>query len=111
MVDNHDILGSVIEDARTHLELTRKELAEKLDVTENHLYSIERKNKKPSFELLSSLIQELDIPADIIFHPEVKHNPIEMERAVTMLRECSDKEIKIITVLIKELHKLEDKPV
>ena len=111
MVDNHDILGSVIEDARIHLELTRKELADKLEITENHLYYIERKNRKPSFELLSSLIQELDIPADIIFHPEVKHNPIEMERAITLLQECTDKEINTITVLIRELHKLvEDKP-
>jgi len=112
MVDNHYILGSVIEDARTHLNMTRKELADKLKVTEKHLYAIERQNKKPGFDLLSNLIKELDIPADIIFHPEVKHNPTEMERAVTMLRECTDKEINIITTLIKSLHELiEDKPV
>ena len=108
MINTPDILGDVIKDARNHLNMSRKDLAEKLNITDAYLYSIERNAKKPSYDLLLNLIQELDIPADIIFHPEVKHNPIEMERAVTLLRECSDKEIKMITTLIKHLHETDD---
>jgi len=44
-----DNLGAVIKDARTQAGLTRKELAQKLDITPRHLKYIENNLEKPSY--------------------------------------------------------------
>ena len=100
------MVGVVIKEARLHIDMTRKELAAKLNITPRHLMSIEHGKKKPSFDLLFGLIRELFIPADQIFFPETADDHKEVDRAIALLRGCSDKELKIIVFLIKSLYSL-----
>jgi len=100
------MVGAVIKEARLHFDMTRKELAAKVNITPRHLMSIEQGKKKPSFDLLCSLIRELFIPTDQIFYPETAHDHKEFDMAITLLRECNDKELDIIIFLIKALRSL-----
>jgi transcriptional regulator with XRE-family HTH domain len=101
--NSKDTLGAVIKDARLKRDITQKELAMKLNISQKHLTSIENGKSKPGYELLCKLILELFIPADQIFHPEAPHDRAELERAISSLRECSDNELHIINNLIQSL--------
>lgn len=46
------MLGSVVKSARLRKQLTRKQLAEKLKISQRHLTAIENEEQKPSFDLL-----------------------------------------------------------
>jgi transcriptional regulator with XRE-family HTH domain len=67
---NIDSLGSVIKSARHAKQLTQCRLAEQLGITPRYLKAIENSGRKPSYDLLSRIIRELDIPADTVFYPE-----------------------------------------
>ena len=96
----------MIKNARIQSNITRNELAAKLDVTPRHLMSIENGRQKPSYNLLCRLIRELSIPADLIFYPEAAHDK-ELERAISMLRLCDKKELQVVTATLQSL--LQDK--
>jgi len=100
------MVGTIIKEARLHVDMTRKELAAKVNITPRHLMSIEQGKKKPSFDLLYSLIHELFIPADQIFHPETAHDHKEFDKAITLLRGCNDKELDVIVFIIKAVRSL-----
>jgi transcriptional regulator with XRE-family HTH domain len=97
-------LGSTIKEARLHADMTRKELAEKLNVTTRHLMAIENGKQKPSYDLLKNLIRSLFISADSIFFPEAEHGDEELKRAIAVLRTCNDKELGLIIYMIHALH-------
>ena len=67
-----ELLGTIIKDARLQAGITRKELAEKLEITPRHLKYIENNHRKPSLKLLFKIVRELSIPGDRIFYPERK---------------------------------------
>lgn len=49
-------LGSVVKSARLQKQLTRKQLAEKLHISQRHLTAIENERKQPSFYLMSGIL-------------------------------------------------------
>jgi transcriptional regulator with XRE-family HTH domain len=77
--DIMDKLGKIIKAARNDNNLTREQLAEKINISARYLMSIENENKKPSYNVLFNLIRELAISADMIFFPEKLHVDIKAE--------------------------------
>jgi transcriptional regulator with XRE-family HTH domain len=65
-IDN-DHLGSVVKSARQSKHLTQYRLAEQLGITPRYLKAIENSGQKPSYDLLTRLIRELDLSPDAIF--------------------------------------------
>ncbi len=63
-----ECLGSAIKSTREKLEMTQRELADKLHITPRYLQDIEHGKKNPSYKVFVRLLQELDISADMIFH-------------------------------------------
>ena len=61
-----ETLGDIIKHARQKSGITMENLASKINISTRYLYRIENENKKPSYEILYSLIRELSIPSDII---------------------------------------------
>lgn len=57
----HDKLGEVVKNARQKSNLTMEELADRLQVSPRYLYRIENEGKKPSYDVLFTLIRELSI--------------------------------------------------
>ena len=96
-------LGDVIKVAREKSDLTVEALAEKVGVTERHLYRIENNEKKPSYELLHKLIRELSITPDSIFYPERLSTDSEVENLIRFLYNCDERSLQVIKATAKAL--------
>jgi len=64
-----DYLGGAIKAARKERGITQAQLGERLDITLRHLKAIENSGQKPSYDLLSRIVHELDISTDTVFNP------------------------------------------
>ena len=96
-------LGDVIKATREKSDLTVEALAEKVGVTERHLYRIENNEKKPSYELLHKLIRELSITPDSIFYPERLSTDSEVENLIRFLYNCDERSLQVIKATAKAL--------
>ena len=96
-------LGDIIKAARENSDLTVEALAERVGVTERHLYRIEDKEKKPSYELLYKLIRELSITPDSIFYPERLSTDSEVENLIRLLYNCDERSLEVIKATAKAL--------
>jgi len=70
--NNTDYFGIVVKTARQKKRITQLQLAESLSISTRYLKAIENSGKKPSYELLVRIIEELDISANELLHPEQK---------------------------------------
>jgi DNA-binding XRE family transcriptional regulator len=61
-------LGSTIKASRKLKDMTQTELSDKLRISARYLKSIENSGQIPSIKLLERLINELEIPADMVFY-------------------------------------------
>lgn len=98
-----DHLGSVVKSARLQKQLTRKQLAEKLKISQRHLTAIENEQKPPSCDLLFMLIRELHIPSDLIFYPERQRKFGELDQIQHLLKQCDSKDLNIVMSTVRSL--------
>jgi len=98
-----DRLGEIIKSARLTNRLTRKQLSQKLNISQRYLIAIENEKQKPSYELLFQIIRELSISADIIFYPELEHDYPDIEKLRLLLARCDEKEINAFAATLKSL--------
>ena len=103
MHKNTETLGQVIKKARKHHNLTIEALAEKIGVSERYLYRIENEGKKPSFDVLYSLVRTLSISSDSIFYPEKPSKESEIEDLVRMLYNCNERDLEIVKAVVKAI--------
>lgn len=107
MVVSQSAMGAVIRKYRKEQRLTQNNLAEKIGMTSRQIMDIENGKSNPKFDTLCSLIQELHIPADQIFHAKMDSQDAVMEQFILKLRDCSERErglvIATATALIHEL--------
>jgi transcriptional regulator with XRE-family HTH domain len=71
----YDKLGCVVKSARQAMQLTQSQLAQRLGITAGYLKAIENSGKKPSFDLLHRIINELELSTDYIFYAHKKDKP------------------------------------
>lgn len=95
-----DKLGDVIKSARKTSDMTMEELAAKVGITERYLYRIENEGKKPSFDILYSLVRELAIDADSIFYPDKPKKQSKVEPLARMLYICDERSLQIVHATI-----------
>ena len=60
-------LGDNIKAARYEKSMTQIELADRLEITPRYLKAIENDGKKPSYDLLKMIVNELNIQCDDVF--------------------------------------------
>ncbi len=58
-------LGAKIKNTRLRANLTRKALAEAVEITQDGLYKIETDQRKPSFLLVCAIAKALDVPVTL----------------------------------------------
>lgn len=63
-------MGVIIQQARSTRGITQAALAEKIEVSLRTIIAIEKGKRNPTFDVLYKVIQELNIPADLIFHSD-----------------------------------------
>ena len=103
-----DTLGDVIKAARQKTDITVEALAEKVDKTERYMYRIENEGKKPSYDVLFTLIRELSIPSDLIFWPEKQTEDSNRDELIRMIYRCDDRSIAVIKATVKALLETEN---
>ena len=98
-----DTLGSVIKNTRIKAELTREQLAEKINISSRHLMSIENEGHKPSYDVLFRVIRELAIVPDLVFYPDKPCEDVEIENLIHMLYNCDEHSIRVVRATIQAL--------
>ena len=98
MSDSIIRLGVVIRTARLNTGLTQNELAKTLQISRRHLCDIEHGIHKPSYDLLCSIIAELDIQIENIFHPEITYIAKNLDEAIILMHQLEDYEVDAICV-------------
>ena len=90
-------VGTRIKKARIDRKLTQAELAEKLDLSNNYISSIERGNAIPSLETFISICNALNVTADMLLTDTIyMSNEYLKENIAIKIDKCSKKNIRII---------------
>lgn len=96
-------LGNAVRSTRKSKNLSQEALAEKLGVCKRTIIDIEKNIGNPKFELLCTLVRELDLPLYQVFYPEMADN-LEMKNVIMKeLNDCSDYEMSVILAVVKSL--------
>lgn len=97
--------GRNVKKRRNNLGIPQYELAERLDISPNHLSSLETGKTKPSFDLLCKLCIELNVPPDYLMLGSMHSNNVP-QNIVDKLKLCSNDTLYavdgIIDILIEK---------
>ena len=96
-------LGDSVKKARTDLHLTQAQLAEKLDIDQRTIISIENYVGNPKMQILFPLIRVLKINPNDIFFPEIQQQSSEYDKLRFLLSDCTSDEIDKIFPLMKNV--------
>lgn len=96
MQDYSRPLGNTVRKARIDCGYTQKQLADKLDVDERTISSIEKYQANTTMEILYPLIRELKIDAREIFSPELGRESKSHYQLRLLLDGCSEEEASIL---------------
>ncbi len=96
-------LGNAVRETRKSKHLSQEALAEKIGVCKRTIIDIEKNTGNPKFEILCTLVRELDLPLYQVFYPEVEEN-LELKNTLMQeLSDCSEYEMKVILSVVKSL--------
>ncbi len=96
-------VGSWVKEKRLKRNFSQSTLGKKVGVGKRTIMDIESNIANPKFQILYGLVRELKIPIYQVFYPEI---PEEFEDRTILFKEiedCSDKEMKIILPMVREL--------
>lgn len=97
MVLDYQRIGIRMKKARLEKNLTQAELAEKLELSNNYISSIERGNAVPSLETFIRFCNALDVTADMLLTDTLyTSNEYLKESIATRLEKCSKKNMRIV---------------
>lgn len=97
------VLGNIVRETRKSKHMSQEALAERIGVCKRTIIDIENNTGNPRFEVLYSLVRELDLPLYQVFYPEVSKELKLKSVIIKELSSCSDYEMKIILSLIRSL--------
>ena len=103
MLNYAEILGDVVKKARSGLELTQSEVAERIDVDVRTVLNIENHKGNPKLEVLFPLIRELKIDPSTIFYPEMDHSRAGIVQMNQLLSKCSDQEVDALLAICENI--------
>lgn len=96
-------LGNAVRETRKSKHLSQEALAEKIGVCKRTIIDIEKNTGNPKFEILCTLIRELDLPLYQVFYPEVEKNLELKGMLMKELNNCTDYEMRVILSVVKSL--------
>ncbi len=103
MLNYAEILGDIVKKARSGLELTQSEVAERIDVDVRTILNIENHKGNPKLEVLFPLIRELKIDPSTIFYPEMDHSRAGIVQMNQLLSKCSDQEVDALLAICENI--------
>lgn len=96
-------LGNAVRETRKDKHLSQEALAEKIGVCKRTIIDIEKNTGNPKFEILCTLVRELDLPIYQVFYPEAEENLELRNELMQELSDCSEYEVKVILSVVKSL--------
>jgi len=102
-------LGADIKEARKALGLSRRELAEKVDIDPRYLANIENSGDIPSVPVLYELVRICKLPVERYFSPEaISKDSEQRQRAAHKLKLCPEQYLPIIEGAIDGAMKIDE---
>lgn len=95
-------MGNRIRLRRKELRIKQSELAESLNISNNHISSIENGREKPSLDIFLRLCEELKVTPDYLLLGNIHANDMP-QNIVDGLRLCSDDDLKLARQFIELL--------
>ena len=95
-------LGERIAKRRKQVNIKQNVLAEKLDISNNYLSSIERGKEKPSLEILIKICNALNITPDYLIMGTMHSNNVP-QKITEGLRLCTDADINLIEIIVEAM--------
>lgn len=102
MVQNIKDFGERIQKRRKELQIRQNVLAERINITPNHLSMLENGNSKPSYDVICALCDALDVTPDYLFLGNMHSNNIPKDIADN-LRFCSKEDVELTYGFVKLL--------
>ena len=108
----YEIIGKRIHTRRKELNIKQSELAEMVDISNNHMSSIETGKQKPSLETALNICDALSVTPDYLFLGNMHQDNVS-ENIIEGLRLCSSSDLdlirKIIELMIERNHNIDYK--
>ena len=101
--------GQAIKAAGKAKGISRKQLADKMNIAPRYIASIENSGQHPSLQIFYELVTRYDISVDQFFFPDKTAEKSTQRRQLdTLLDSMSDKGIRIVTATAKEIAEVEN---
>lgn len=88
-------MGAIIQQTRATRGITQAALAEKIEVSLRTIIAIEKGKRNPTFDVLYKVIDELNIPADLIFHSDDIPGTPESEQFIREFQTATEQEQRL----------------
>lgn len=88
-------MGNRIIQKRREIHVSQKELANRLNISNNHLSNIENGKAGPSFELFIDICKELNISSDFLIFEYI--HPKTSDALIEKINLCSDENKMVIS--------------
>lgn len=99
---NYIGIGQRIAKRRIQMGLKQNMLAERLDLSNNYLSSIERGKEKPSLEVIVNICNALQVTPDYLLMGNMYSNNVP-QNITDGLRLCTKEELSLLSILIDYL--------
>lgn len=99
------MIGNIIRNARTEKGMTQAQLAEIVNVSENHLKHVEGGYRNPSVDLLINIAQILNISVDNIIFPQKPENEALLVEMNASVSDFDSHEMRLVLGLISTINR------
>ena len=96
-------MGPIFKEYREKAERTQEEVAEKVGITTRFLMALENENRRPSIDVLLRLADTLNIPGDVLLHPQLQTIDSEDEQLIRMMMRLNARDKEVIRAAIQTM--------
>lgn len=97
-------IGRAIKEARKSKQISRNELANKMNIAPRYIASIENSGQHPSLQIFYELVTILDVSVDQFFFPDKPNTKTTEQRQLESLLNCLEhKDLLILTATARAI--------
>lgn len=96
-------MGDLIRKARESKEMTQVAFADAIGATTRTVIDIEKGKRNPTHEVLGRIINVLNIPADMIFRPDIPTPSVEQNQFFQEYLSCNQGQQRVIMATVRAM--------
>ena len=94
-------MGPIFKEYREKAERIQEQVAEKVGITTRFLMALENENRRPSIDVLLRFADTLNIPGDVLLHPQLQTIDNEDEQLIRMMMRLNTRDKKVLRSAIQ----------